>query len=252
MLAQAARLHVEQGGAEIIDINMGCPAKKVCKKAAGSALLKDPELVARLCEAVVSAVDVPVTLKIRTGWDPDSRNGVDIARIAEACGIRALAVHGRTRCCMFNGAAEYDTLAAICSAVAIPVIANGDIDSAAKAQQVLDYTGAAGVMLGRAAQGRPWLFREVAHYLAHAELLPPPPWHELRAIIIGHVSELHRFYGFPMGVRIARKHVGWYLQHRSKQSGLRRAFNALEGAGEQFDWLNNYFDRMTQEQEATV
>lgn len=211
MMAAAAQRNVEQG-AQIIDINMGCPAKKVCRKAAGSALLKDEPLVRDILQAVVAAVDVPVTLKIRTGWSSDQRNGLDIARIAEDSGIAALAVHGRTRACGFAGEAEYHTIAGIVQALDIPVIANGDIDSPLKAQQVLAYTGAQAVMIGRAAQGRPWLCREIDQYLQHGSVLAPPGNDEIRQILSSHIDALHQFYGETMGVRIARKHVGWYLK----------------------------------------
>jgi tRNA-dihydrouridine synthase B len=209
MMAEAARLNAD-AGAEIIDINMGCPAKKVCNKAAGSALLRDEALVAEILAATVAAVDVPVTLKMRTGWDPDHRNGVRIARIAEQAGIRSLAVHGRTRADHYRGAAEYDTIRAIKDAVRIPVFANGDIDSGAKARAVLQHTGADGVMIGRAAQGRPWIFREVGAFLATGRLPPPPSAAEVRDIMLAHLEHLYAFYGEHLGVRVARKHLGWY------------------------------------------
>ncbi|HSB97976.1 MAG TPA: tRNA dihydrouridine synthase DusB, partial [Spongiibacteraceae bacterium] len=209
-MAEAAQRNVDNG-AHIIDINMGCPAKKVCKRAAGSALLRDELLVAAILEAVVGAVDVPVTLKIRTGWSTDERNGETIARIAEASGIKMLAVHGRTRACRFEGAVEYDTIAAIKATVKIPVLANGDIDSPEKAAAVLAYTGADGVMIGRAAQGRPWLCGQIANYLRNGTYAPDPRADELQQILQEHLQNLHEFYGEPMGVRIARKHVGWYL-----------------------------------------
>lgn len=211
-MAEAARLNVAHG-AEIIDINMGCPAKKVCNRAAGSALMRDELLVARILEAVVEAVEVPVTLKMRTGWDARNRNAPRIARIAEEAGIRALTVHGRTRADGYRGAAEYETLAEVVQQVGIPVIANGDIDSADKALAVLEQTGAAAIMVGRAAQGRPWLFRSLAAALRG---LPPPlPLSacERQQIILGHIAELHAFHGPIQGVRIARKHIGWYLSY---------------------------------------
>ncbi len=211
MLAEAARFNVDEG-AQIIDINMGCPAKKVCKRDAGSALLADEALVARILHAVVRAVAVPVTLKIRTGPSPDRRNGEQIARIAEDCGVAALAVHGRTRADRFLGQAEYDTIARIKAAVSIPVMANGDIDTPEQARQVLAATGADALMIGRAAQGRPWIFREISHFLASAEILPPPSHEEVGAILLGHLDDLYAFYGEHMGVRIARKHIGWYTQ----------------------------------------
>ncbi|MCC2617071.1 tRNA dihydrouridine synthase DusB [Aestuariibacter halophilus] len=243
LMADAARLNVDNG-AQIIDINMGCPAKKVNKKLAGSALLQFPELVTDIVKAVVAAVDVPVTLKIRTGWDTENRNGVDIARIAEDNGIQSLAVHGRTRACMYKGNAEYDTIRAIKEAVSIPVVANGDITSAEKAKQVLDYTQADALMIGRGAQGNPWIFREIQHYLQTGELLPAPALAEVRAVMLEHVKGVHGFYGIPMGVRIARKHVGWYIAEHDKERTFRATFNAIDDANEQLDALNRYFDKM--------
>ncbi len=204
-LAAAARFNVEQG-AQIIDINMGCPAKKVCNVMAGSALLRDEELVTRILDAVVGAVDVPVTLKIRTGWDPEHRNGLAIARLAEQAGIQSLAVHGRTRACAYRGEAEYDTIRAIKQAVGIPVLANGDIGNPEKARSVLEYTGADGVMIGRAAQGRPWIFREIEHYLTTGVHLPPPSVEEIRAIMVRHLENLYAFHGEYTGVRGAQAH----------------------------------------------
>ena len=227
MLADAAQGNVEYG-AQIIDINMGCPAKKVCNKAAGSALLRDERLVGEILEAVVSAVDVPVTLKIRTGWDESSRNGVKIARLAESLGIQALAVHGRTREQRYMGDAEYDTIAAIRQSVDIPVFANGDIDSPEKAYQVLRYTEASAVMIGRSAQGNPWLFREIVHYLKTGERLPPPSVEERLTVMQAHLTALYQHYGDYMGVRIARKHIGWYLQTLAEGRQARAHFNALE------------------------
>ncbi|CUB02475.1 tRNA dihydrouridine synthase DusB [Marinomonas fungiae] len=240
MMAQAARQNVELG-AQIIDINMGCPAKKVLNKAAGSALLQDEPLVQKILESVVSSVDVPVTLKIRTGWSPDQRNGLTIAKIAEQSGIQALAVHGRTRACKFKGEVEYDTIAEIKQAISIPVFANGDIQTAEQAKQVLDYTQADAVMIGRAAQGRPWIFREINHYLEHNELLTPPATDEVQAIVINHVKALHDFYGSFMGARIARKHVGWYLQTLADTTPFRSQFNRIDDAQEQLDLLNEFF-----------
>lgn len=241
MMAFAARYNVEQG-AQIVDINMGCPAKKVNKKLAGSALLRVPDQVKAICRAVVDAVEVPVTLKIRTGWDPDNRNGVDIARIAEDCGIAALAVHGRTRACLYRGEAEYDTIRAIKQAVSIPVVANGDIDSPEKARYVLDYTGVDAVMIGRAAQGRPWIFREIRHFLETGTKLPPPEREEVRTLMNEHVTNLHRFYGAYLGARIARKHVGWYLDEEETGREFRKHFNALDCADAQLEALEAYFD----------
>ncbi|MGL6515110.1 tRNA dihydrouridine synthase DusB [Aeromonas hydrophila] len=241
MMAFAARYNVEQG-AQIVDINMGCPAKKVNKKLAGSALLRQPDLVRTICRAVVDAVEVPVTLKIRTGWDPDNRNGEEIARIAEDCGIAALAVHGRTRTDLYRGEAEYDTIRAIKQAVSIPVVANGDIDSPEKARYVLDYTGVDAVMIGRAAQGRPWIFREIRHFLETGTKLPPPKREEVRTLMNEHVTNLHRFYGAYLGARIARKHVGWYLDEEETGREFRKHFNALDCADAQLEALEAYFD----------
>jgi tRNA-dihydrouridine synthase B len=242
MMAEAARANMRRG-AQIIDINMGCPAKKVCKKAAGSALLRDEKLVADILEAVVESVSIPVTLKIRTGWCTDSRNGVAVARMAEDLGIAALAVHGRTRACGYHGQAEFDTIAEIVSKVKIPVFANGDITDARVARQVLDYTGAAAVMIGRAAQGRPWIFREIAHYLASGERLPEPSLEEVREILLAHLGELHRFYGEVMGVRIARKHVGWYLKTLAGGEAFRKTFFQIESAEAQDASIQDWFDR---------
>jgi tRNA-dihydrouridine synthase B len=211
MLAEAARFNVERG-AQIIDINMGCPAKKVCNVACGSALLRDLDLVERVLAAVVAAVDVPVTLKFRTGWDPEHRNAVEVARLAQAHGVAALTLHGRTRACGFHGDAEYDTIRAVKQAVEIPVVANGDIDTARKAREVLDYTRADAVMIGRAAQGRPWIFREIVHYLATGEDLPPPRVDEVRELLLAHLEDHYRFYGAGLGVRTARKHIIWYTR----------------------------------------
>lgn len=241
MMAFAARYNVEQG-AQIVDINMGCPAKKVNKKLAGSALLRQPDLVRSICQAVVNAVEVPVTLKIRTGWDPDNRNGEEIARIAEDCGIAALAVHGRTRTDLYRGEAEYDTIRAIKQAVSIPVVANGDIDSPEKARYVLDYTGVDAVMIGRAAQGRPWIFREIRHFLETGTKLPPPDREEVRTLMNEHVTNLHQFYGAYLGARIARKHVGWYLDEEETGREFRKHFNALDCADAQLTALEVYFD----------
>lgn len=232
MLAEAARRNVEMG-AQIIDINMGCPAKKVCNKAAGSALLKDEQLVRDILQAVVAAVDVPVTLKIRTGWDRENKNGINVAKIAEDAGIVALAVHGRTRADLYMGEAEYETIAAIKQAVAIPVLANGDIDSPQKAKAVLTATGADGLLIGRAAQGRPWIFREIEHYLRTGEQLPAPGLAEVERILLEHLTALHAFYGDVMGVRIARKHVSWYLATLPGAKEFRAQFNRLDSTDAQ-------------------
>lgn len=240
MMAAAAR-HNADTGADIIDINMGCPAKKVCNVAAGSALMRDERLVARILEAVVAAVpDLPVTLKCRTGWDRDHRNVVTIACIAEASGIQAIAVHGRTRADLYMGEAEYEHIAAVKQVVKIPVIANGDIDSPQKARQVLDLTGADGVMIGRAAQGRPWLFREIAHYLATGELLAPPTLGEVLATARAHLEELHDFYGELAGVRVARKHLAWYARGLVGAHAFRQQVNQLDTPAAQLDALADY------------
>ena len=243
VMAEAARYNVDHG-AQLIDINMGCPAKKVCNAWAGSALMRDEALVARILEAVVGAVDVPVTLKIRTGWAADQRNALTIARIAEAAGIAALAVHGRTRDQQYTGVAEYDTIARIKSALSIPVIANGDIDSPRKAAFVLAHTGCDAVMLGRAAQGRPWIFREVAHYLATGDLLPEPMLAEVRDILLSHLEHLHAFYGEQAGVRIARKHLGWYAKDRPENGAFRAIVNRAETAEAQLRLTRDYFDAL--------
>jgi tRNA-dihydrouridine synthase B len=243
LMAEAAAFNAKNG-AQIIDINMGCPAKKVNKKMAGSALMQYPELVEKIVKAVVAAVDVPVTLKTRTGWDTDNRNGVEIAKIAERNGIQSLAIHGRTRACMYKGQAEYNTIKEIKQSVSIPVIANGDITSPEQAKKVLEYTGADGLMIGRAAQGRPWIFREVDHYLRTGELLPPPDKEEVRNVMLEHVENLHQLYGEKMGYRIARKHVGWYLEDQDTDRSFRKAFNAIECANEQLEVLNGYFDQI--------
>lgn len=248
-MAEAARINVDNG-AQIIDINMGCPAKKVCKRAAGSALLRDEPLVAAILEAVVQAVPVPVTLKIRTGWSPDQRNAVRIAHIAADSGIQLLAVHGRTRACRFEGYAEYDTIAAVKAAVAIPVLANGDIDSPQKAAMVLAHTKADGVMIGRAAQGQPWLCGQIADYLRDGTCTSAPDAHQLLSIMQDHLQQLHEFYGEPMGVRIARKHMGWYLAHQPDAALFRQQFNALEQPAEQHRALNLWFARLTDEEQA--
>ena len=240
MLAEAARYNVDHG-AQIIDINMGCPAKKVCNAWAGSALMRDQALVGRILEAVVAAVDVPVTLKIRTGWDRANKNGITVAKIAEQAGISALAVHGRTRADLYTGSAEYDTIAAIKQAISIPVFANGDIDSPHKAQQVLDATGADALLIGRAAQGRPWIFREIAHFLATGKELPAPTLYEVERILLEHLAALHAFYGDLMGVRIARKHVGWYLATLPGAREFRAEFNRLESTDAQCTAVRQFF-----------
>jgi tRNA-dihydrouridine synthase B len=240
MLAEAARFNVANG-AQLIDINMGCPAKKVCNVWSGSALLQDEPLVARIVKAVVDAVEVPVTLKIRTGWNRDNRNALTIARIAEDAGIAALAVHGRTRADKYEGEAEYDTIAAVKATVSIPVLANGDVCTPPQAKHVLDVTGADAIMIGRGAQGRPWIFREIAHYLATGELLPEPTPAEVATILLGHLDQLYAFYGEQQGVRIARKHLGWYAKDRPENAAFRQVANRAETATEQRRLTRDYF-----------
>ena len=240
MLAEAARYNVDSG-AHIIDINMGCPAKKICNVFAGSALLQNETLVARILEAVVEAVPVPVTLKIRTGWNKDNRNALTIARIAEESGIQSLAMHGRTRACMYMGDAEYDTIKAVKAAVKIPVIANGDITSPEKAKYVLEYTGADGVMIGRAAQGRPWIFREIEYFLRTGEKLPPPQVEEIHRVLLRHVEDLYSFYGIFTGLRVARKHISWYTKGLVGSAAFRAHMNTLDTIETQMEAVNTFF-----------
>ncbi len=243
-MADAAKFNVDQG-AQIIDINMGCPAKKVCNVMAGSALMKDESLVGDILDAVVNAVDVPVTLKTRTGWDPENKNAVTIARIAESSGIQALAVHGRTRACAYKGEAEYETIKRVKSAVNIPVIANGDIDTPYKAAQVLKHTGADGIMIGRAAQGNPWIFREIRYLLETGKVLAPPSLDEVRNVLINHLENLYDFYGSFMGVRIARKHIGWYCKHHPDTDLFKQRINQVESTQEQLDLVTEFFSNPT-------
>lgn len=243
MMAEAARQNVDLG-AQIIDINMGCPAKKVCKRQAGSALLQDEVLVEKILQAVVNAVSVPVTLKFRTGPTPDSRNAVRIAQLAQACGIQALALHGRTRACRFNGEAEYDTIAAVVKSVSIPVLANGDIDSPEKARKVLASTGAGGIMIGRAAQGNPWIFRDTAEWLATGTLPPAPTVADVQELVTGHLHSLHEFYGIAAGVRIARKHLGWYTANLPGGEDFRQQFNRLDDARAQERAVAQFFHNL--------
>lgn len=243
MLAEAAQFNVEKG-AQIIDINMGCPAKKVCNVMAGSALLQDEALVGRILSAVVAAVDVPVTLKIRTGWDREHKNALTIARIAENSGIQALAMHGRTRACGYTGDAEYDTIHAVKQAASIPVIANGDIRTPEKARDVLAYTRADAIMIGRAAQGRPWIFREIDHFLATGEHLPPPRVEEIHRVLLAHLADLYSFYGEYTGVRMARKHISWYTKGLKNSAEFRHAMNRLESTRAQLEAINRFFGEL--------
>jgi tRNA-dihydrouridine synthase B len=241
MLAQAAQYNVDSG-AQIIDINMGCPAKKICNVMAGSALMQNEKLVAEILEAVVGAVDVPVTLKIRTGWDKANRNALNIARIAEASGIQALAIHGRTRACAYTGDAEYDTIRAVKAEVRIPIIANGDITTPEKAKYVLQHTGADAVMIGRAAQGRPWLFREIEHYLQTGTYLLSPQADEIQRVLIAHLDDLYDFYGEYTGLRVARKHISWYTKGLPGSAVFRHRMNQLESVAEQMQATAEFFE----------
>lgn len=243
MMAEAARYNVAQG-AQIIDINMGCPAKKICNVMAGSALLQDQSLVGKILDAVVGAVSVPVTLKIRTGWDTQHRNALAVARIAESAGIQALAIHGRTRACAYTGHAEYDTIATVKAAVKIPIIANGDITTPEKVRQVLDYTGADAVMIGRAAQGRPWIFREISHYLVTGNHLQLPEVTEIHRVLIKHLHELYDFYGEYSGARIARKHISWYTKGLVGSAVFRHAMNQLQTTDQQLSAVNEFFSEL--------
>jgi len=249
MMAEAARHNVDRG-AQIIDINMGCPAKKICNVMAGSALLRDEPLVARILEAVVNAVpDTPVTLKIRTGWDKANRNALSILRIAEQSGIRALAMHGRTRACGYTGSAEYETIAAVKAQARIPIIANGDITSPEKAKLVLEATGADALMIGRAAQGRPWLFREIEHYLNTGTHLMPPRVSEIHDILLAHLQDLYEFYGRETGVRVARKHISWYTRGLIGSAAFRHRMNQLPDIVEQQQAVNDFFFGLAEQNE---
>ena len=240
MMAEAARYNVDNG-AQIIDINMGCPAKKICNVMAGSALLKDEPLVSLILKAVVAAVNVPVTLKIRTGWDKNNRNAVMIAKLAEDSGVQALAMHGRTRACLYMGDAEYDTIAAVKQAIRIPLIANGDITTPEKAKYVLDYTGADAVMIGRAAQGRPWIFREIEHYLKTGTHLLPPTVEEIHTVMLEHLHDLYSFYGDLAGMRVARKHISWYTKGLAGSASFRHNMNTLQTIDLQQQAINDFF-----------
>lgn len=243
LMAQAAQ-HNAENGADIIDINMGCPAKKVNKKLAGSALLQDPKLVEQILNKVVNSVSVPVTLKIRTGWSPDNRNGIQIAQIAEQAGVQALAVHGRTRACMFKGEAEFKTIRDIKKNVSIPVIANGDICTAQRALDVINFTGADAIMIGRGAQGNPWLFREINELMQTGKVTNKPSIVEVRDMVLLHVQAMHEFYGNEKGYRTARKHVAWYLKTLAVETDFRREFNAIDSAPGQLDSLALFFDNL--------
>ncbi|HEU4709458.1 MAG TPA: tRNA dihydrouridine synthase DusB [Methylophilaceae bacterium] len=246
MMAEAAKYNVDNG-AQIIDINMGCPAKKVCNVMAGSALLKDEPLVSQILKAVVGAVDVPVTLKIRTGWDKHNRNAVTVAKMAEDIGVQALAMHGRTRACAYMGEAEYDTIAAVKQAIKIPLIANGDITTPEKAKYVLDYTQADAVMIGRAAQGRPWIFREIEHYLQTGEHLPLPEVAEIHRVMLEHLHDLYAFYGDLTGMRVARKHISWYTKGLAGSANFRHNMNQLQSIEEQLAAINEFFGQLQQQ-----
>ncbi len=246
-MAEAARLNVEQG-AQMIDINMGCPAKKVCGTLAGAALLRDEALAGRILEAVVGAVAVPVTLKIRTGWDFTHRNGVTIARIAEQAGIQALTVHGRTRACGHHGPVDYASIHAIKRVLSIPVIANGDIDGPEQARHALDCTGADAVMIGRGAWGRPWIFRDIAHFLVTGERRPPPTMAEIGGWVADHLDSLYAFYGETAGVRIARKHLAWYSQPWREGAAFRARVNSVEQAREQQRLARAFFERLANQE----
>ncbi|NCA27074.1 MAG: tRNA dihydrouridine synthase DusB [Methylophilaceae bacterium] len=243
MLAEAAKYNVDHG-AQVIDINMGCPAKKICNVMAGSALLKDEPLVSQILKAVVGAVDVPVTLKIRTGWDKQNRNAIAVAKMAEDIGVQALAMHGRTRACAYMGEAEYDTIAEVKQAIKIPLIANGDITTPEKAKFVLEYTGADGVMIGRAAQGRPWIFREIEHYLATGEHMPAPEVEEIRSVMLEHLHDLYEFYGDLTGMRVARKHISWYTKGLKDSANFRHVMNQLQTIEEQLAAIHQFFDHL--------
>jgi tRNA-dihydrouridine synthase B len=251
MMAEAARYNVDNG-AQIIDINMGCPAKKICNVMAGSALLKDEPLVSQILKAVVGAVDVPVTLKIRTGWDKQNRNAVMIAKMAEDIGVQALAMHGRTRACLYMGDAEYETIAMVKQAIRIPLIANGDITSPEKAKYVLDYTGADAVMIGRAAQGRPWIFREIEHYLKTGTHLLPPTVEEIHTVMLEHINDLYGFYGELAGMRVARKHISWYTKGLAGSANFRHNMNTLQTIELQQQAINDFFAELKTKNERLV
>jgi tRNA-dihydrouridine synthase B len=251
MMAEAAKHNVDNG-AQIIDINMGCPAKKICNVMAGSALLKDEPLVSQILKAVVNAVNVPVTLKIRTGWDKQNRNAIQIAKMAEDIGVQALAMHGRTRACLYNGQAEYDTMAAVKQAIRIPLMANGDITTPEKAKYVLDYTGADAVMIGRAAQGRPWIFREIEHYLTTGEHMLAPTVAEIHQVMLEHLHDLYDFYGDLTGMRVARKHISWYTKGLAGSAQFRHNMNTLQTIELQLQAIDDFFAELKQKNERLV
>ncbi len=246
MMAEAARYNVDNG-AQIIDINMGCPAKKICNVMAGSALLKDEPLVAQILRAVVNAVNVPVTLKIRTGWDKQNRNAIAVAKMAEDIGVQALAMHGRTRACAYTGDAEYDTIAAVKQAIGIPLIANGDITTSEKAKFVLEKTGADAVMIGRAAQGRPWIFREIEHFLSTGRHMQLPEVSEIHSVMLEHLNDLYAFYGELTGMRVARKHISWYTKGLVGSANFRHNMNQLQTIEAQLDAINEFFAQLQQQ-----
>ncbi|HLD08580.1 MAG TPA: tRNA dihydrouridine synthase DusB [Methylophilaceae bacterium] len=248
MMAEAAKYNVDNG-AQIIDINMGCPAKKICNVMAGSALLKDEPLVAQILRAVVEAVNVPVTLKIRTGWDKFNRNAVAVARMAEDIGVQALAMHGRTRACLYTGEAEYETIAAVKQAINIPLIANGDITTPEKAKFVLEQTGADAIMIGRAAQGRPWIFREIEYFLKTGAHLPPPEVSEIHRVMLEHLHDLYAFYGDLTGMRVARKHISWYTKGLVGSANFRHNMNQLQTIALQLAAINEFFGQLQQQNE---
>ena len=247
-MAEAARVNVGHG-AQIIDINMGCPAKKVCKVAAGSALLRDEVLVGKILESVVNAVEIPVTLKIRTGWDPQNRNAVSVARISEESGIQMLAIHGRTRSCSFSGQAEYETISRVKQAVKLPIVANGDLDQLEKTKQVLQSTGVEGIMIGRAARGRPWFFREILHFLETGNKLPEPEPLWISDLVLEHLDEVYSLYGKDHGVRIARKHIAWYSKGKTGGAEFRQRVNRVTTTNDQRRLVKNYFERLTSGEE---
>lgn len=251
MMAEAAKHNVDNG-AQIIDINMGCPAKKICNVMAGSALLRDEPLVSQILKAVVNAVDVPVTLKIRTGWDRQNKNAIQIARMAEDIGVQALTIHGRTRNDLYHGDAEYDTIAAVKQAISIPLIANGDITTPEKAKFVLDYTQADAVMIGRAAQGRPWIFRETEHFLKTGEHLLPPTVDEIHQVMLEHLHDLYTFYGELTGMRVARKHISWYTKGLSGSAAFRHNMNTLQTIDLQLQAINDFFAELRARNERLV